>query len=87
MIFVKVFPESIMAADVIAAAVITTLLICDPVEPYVIFRYAFGCLDPPPVKVPLPICRLTACSHLPFRQGLYACYLQRTRASGMKYGQ
>lgn len=40
--FVKVFPEEYKVVGVIAATIITTLVICNTVEPYVIFRHVFG---------------------------------------------
>ncbi len=40
--FVKVFPEEYRVVGVIAATIITTLGICDIVDPYVVFRHAFN---------------------------------------------
>ena len=40
--FVKVFPEDLRVVGVIVATIITTLLICDTVEPYVIYKHVFG---------------------------------------------
>ena len=42
LIFVRVFPEDFKAAGVIAATVLTTLLICDIVDPYVLFTHMFN---------------------------------------------
>ena len=42
LIFVNIFPESYRVAGVIAATIATTLLICDIVEPYVVFRHVFN---------------------------------------------
>ena len=39
--FVQIFPEDIKMVGVIVATVITNLLICDIVEPYIVFRYVF----------------------------------------------
>ena len=40
--FVLFFPEDYRVAGVITATIVTTLLICDIVEPYVVFRHVFG---------------------------------------------
>ncbi len=40
--FVKVFPEDLRVVGVIVATIITTLLICDTIEPYVIYKHVFG---------------------------------------------
>lgn len=40
--FVKVLPEDCQVVGVIVATIITNLLICHIVEPYVLFKYAFG---------------------------------------------
>lgn len=42
LIFVRVFPEDFKAAGVITATVLTTLLICDIVDPYVLFTHVFN---------------------------------------------
>ena len=42
LIFVNVFPEEFKVVGVIVATIITTLLICDIVEPYVLCRHVFG---------------------------------------------
>ena len=39
LLFVRLFPQDLRAAGVIAATIITTLLICHFVEPYVVFRH------------------------------------------------
>lgn len=41
LIFVNVFPEQLRIVGVIVATIITTLLICDTVEPFILFRYVF----------------------------------------------
>lgn len=40
-LFVKLFPEEYGVAGVIAATIVTTLLICDIVEPHILFKYVF----------------------------------------------
>ena len=40
--FVMVFPEDYRVVGVIIATIITNLLICDTVEPFVIFKHVFG---------------------------------------------
>ena len=40
-LFVKLFPEEYSVAGVIAATIVTILLICDIVEPHIIFKYVF----------------------------------------------
>ena len=42
LLFVLVFPEDFKVVGVIVATIITTLLICDVVEPRVVFRHVFG---------------------------------------------
>ena len=42
LLFVYVFPEGLKIVGVIVATIITNLLICDIVEPYVIFTHVFG---------------------------------------------
>ena len=42
LVFVNVFPEGLEIVGVIIATIITNLLICDTVEPYVIFTNVFG---------------------------------------------
>jgi len=42
LLFVHIFPEEYRVAGVIVATIITSLLIGDVVEPYVIFKYIFG---------------------------------------------
>lgn len=42
LLFVRVFPEEYRVVGVIVATIITTLLICHIVEPYVVFRNVFG---------------------------------------------
>ncbi len=42
LLFVCVFPEDTRVVGVIVATILTTLLICDTVEPYVVFRHVFG---------------------------------------------
>lgn len=41
LLFVKIFPSGYEVVGVIAATIVTSLLICDTVEPYVIFKYVF----------------------------------------------
>lgn len=41
LIFVHVFPENLKVVGVIVATIITTLLICDIVDPYVVFKHVF----------------------------------------------
>lgn len=40
--FVTIFPEDLRVVGVIVATIITNLLICDTVEPFVVFKYVFG---------------------------------------------
>ena len=40
-ILVKVFPEDMSVVGVVAATIITCLLICDIVEPHILFKYVF----------------------------------------------
>jgi O-antigen/teichoic acid export membrane protein len=42
LLFVMVFPEDYRVVGVIVATIITNLLICDIVEPFVIFKHVFG---------------------------------------------
>jgi len=42
LLLVKIFPENLKIVGVILATIITTLLICDIVDPYVVFVHAFG---------------------------------------------
>ncbi|WP_029201378.1 lipopolysaccharide biosynthesis protein [Oribacterium sp. NK2B42] len=42
LLFVMVFPEELQVVGVIIATIITNLLICDAVEPFVVFKYVFG---------------------------------------------
>lgn len=42
LVFVLIFPEELKVVGVIVATIITTLLICDIVEPYVVFKHVFG---------------------------------------------
>ena len=42
LLFVMVFPEELRVVGVIVATIITNLLICDAVEPFVVFKYVFG---------------------------------------------
>lgn len=42
LIFVQVFPEELRIVGVVVATIITTLLICDIVDPYVVFKHVFG---------------------------------------------
>ena len=42
LLFVMVFPEELRVVGVIVATIITNLLICDTVEPFVVFKYVFG---------------------------------------------
>ena len=42
LLFVQIFPEEYRIAGVIAATIVTTLLICDIVDPYVVFKHVFG---------------------------------------------
>ncbi len=42
LLLVNILPASSRVAGVILATIITTLLICDTVEPFVIFRHVFG---------------------------------------------
>ena len=46
LLFVNVFPEESRITGVIVATIITTLAICDIVDPYVVFKHVFRC----PVK-------------------------------------
>lgn len=41
-LFVNIFPENYRVIGVIVATIITTLLICDTIEPYVVFHHVFG---------------------------------------------
>ena len=41
LLFVNIFPENYRVVGVIVATIITTLLICDTVEPYVVFHHVF----------------------------------------------
>ena len=43
LLFVNIFPEEYRVVGVIAATIVTTLLICHIVEPYIVFRHVFGC--------------------------------------------
>lgn len=42
LLFVVVFPEEYRVVGVIVATIITNLLICDTVEPFVVFKHVFG---------------------------------------------
>lgn len=42
LLFVQVFPEDYRVAGVIAATIITSLLICHIVDPYVVYKHVFG---------------------------------------------
>lgn len=42
LLFVQVFPEEYKVVGVIVATIITNLLICDTVEPFVVFHHVFG---------------------------------------------
>ena len=42
LLFVMIFPEDLRIVGVIVATVITTLTICDVVEPYVVYKHVFG---------------------------------------------
>ena len=42
LLFVQVFPEDYRVAGVIAATIITSLLICHVVDPYVVYKHVFG---------------------------------------------
>lgn len=42
LLFVKVFPEGFEVTGVISATIVTNLLICDIVEPHIIFKYVFA---------------------------------------------
>ena len=42
LLFVRIFPEEYRVAGVIAATIITSLLICHIVDPYVVYRHVFG---------------------------------------------
>ncbi|MBQ9438202.1 MAG: hypothetical protein IJU50_07695 [Lachnospiraceae bacterium] len=42
LLFVNLFPENYRIVGVIVATIITTLLICHVVEPYVVFHHVFG---------------------------------------------
>lgn len=42
LILVNILPEDYKVFGVIVATVITTLLVCDTVEPYVVFKNVFG---------------------------------------------
>lgn len=42
LVFVQVFPENLRVVGVIAATILTTMLICFVVEPYVVFKHVFG---------------------------------------------
>ena len=42
LLFVQVLPENLQVVGVIVATIITNLLICDTVEPFVVFRHVFG---------------------------------------------
>lgn len=37
-----IFPEELRVVGVIVATIITNLLICDTVKPFVVFKYVFG---------------------------------------------
>ena len=41
LLFVQIFPEEYRAAGVIAATIITSLLICHAVDPYVVYKHVF----------------------------------------------
>ena len=41
LVFVRVFPEDLRIVGVIAATIITTLIICHIVDPYVVFKHSF----------------------------------------------
>ena len=41
LVFVQVFPEDLRLVGVIVATIITTMLICHIVDPYVVFKHAF----------------------------------------------
>ena len=43
LLFVHVFPEEYRVAGVIAATIVTSLLICHIVDPYVVYRHVFHC--------------------------------------------
>lgn len=42
LLFVNIFPEDFQVVGVIVATIITSLLICDTVEPFVIFKHVFN---------------------------------------------
>lgn len=42
LLFVMIFPEDLRVVGVIVATIITNLLICDTVEPFVVFKHVFG---------------------------------------------
>lgn len=42
LLFVQLFPEDLKVVGVIVATIITNLLICDTVEPFVVFKHVFG---------------------------------------------
>ena len=42
LLFVQIFPEEYRVTGVIAATIITSLLICHIVDPYVVYKYVFG---------------------------------------------
>ena len=42
LLFVTIFPEEYKVVGVIVATIITNLLICDTVEPFVVFHHVFG---------------------------------------------
>lgn len=42
LLFVTIFPEEYKVVGVIVATIITNLLICDTVEPFVVFKHVFG---------------------------------------------
>lgn len=42
LLFVLIFPEDLKVVGVIVATIITNLLICDTVEPFVVFNHVFG---------------------------------------------
>lgn len=42
LLFVRLLPEDLKIVGVIVATIITTLVICDLVDPYVVFKHVFG---------------------------------------------
>ena len=74
LLFVQIFPESLRVVGVIAATIITTLVICDIIDPYVVYAHVFK-------KKPWRYCIRNYAYIVCFVMGLYIMDLliQKTR--------